>query len=52
MKKTLVALALAVVALAMSPAPVNVRSSDLLAALPAPPSEPVCIKILGKTICW
>jgi hypothetical protein len=52
MKKMLVAVALAVVPLTISPAPAKVRPANLAAALPAPPSEPVCIVILGKVICW
>ena len=52
MKKMLVAVALAVVSLTIAPAPTNVRTSDRLSALPAPPIEPICIVIWGQKICW
>jgi len=52
MKKMLVAVALAVIPLTISPTPPKVRPSNLPAILAAPPTEPICIVILGKTICW
>ena len=51
MKKTLVAVALAVVSLTIGPTAAAVRPSGLH-ALPAPPIEPVCIVIWGQKLCW
>jgi hypothetical protein len=52
MKRMLVALALAIVPVTISPAAADVRPSSLPEVLPAPAPEPVCIVILGKKICW
>ena len=50
MRKMLVAVALASLSLTVPSATPAVRPSDVQAA-PAPP-QPVCIQIMGKTICW
>ena len=52
MRRTLVAVAVALVALSISPVTANVPTSNRLAALPAPPIEPVCIVIWGQKFCW
>ena len=51
MRRMLVAIALTSLSLTIPPARPTVRTSDLPALLPAP-TEPVCIIILGKKICW
>jgi len=50
MRKMLVAVVLASLSFSIPSATPAVRTSAILAA-PAPP-QPVCIQIMGKTICW
>ena len=51
MRKMLVALALASISFTLPPATPTVRRADSQVFLPMP-TEPVCIVILGKKICW
>jgi hypothetical protein len=51
MRKMLVAIALASVSLTIPAATPTVRQADSAAFIPGP-TEPVCIVILGKKICW
>jgi hypothetical protein len=52
MRKMLAVAAVAALSLTMRPASPTIRPSETLAALPAPPIEPVCIVIWGQRFCW